>query len=217
MGEGMALSLVRTITTAKQRHSTSALPDPYHETEQVLLHQLGADSGLEGEQFDGRSYMPAARDRMRVTAFVAPVSCRSVVGCNSNRVLGVSAVNTSFQRRWFSTSTSDRSDSMFLAAASSLSRRRSSSTIRLRRNPCTPRARGANFLRKFHHFRPASIPLGRTLPFSCPFRFGLPWRGRIKQPDFGGQEGRRQVRVAYCHQPRRERVSEVVPSEVAYS
>ena len=57
MGEGMALSLVRTITTAKQRHSTSALPDPYHETEQVLLHQLGADSGLEGEQFDGRSYM----------------------------------------------------------------------------------------------------------------------------------------------------------------
>ncbi len=55
--EGMMLSLVRTLATVNQRHSRGALADPYHDLEQVLLHQMGADSDLEGEEFDGRSYM----------------------------------------------------------------------------------------------------------------------------------------------------------------
>lgn len=50
------LSLVRTISKFNQRHSPMALADPYHDTEQVLLHVFGADSDLDGEQFDGRSY-----------------------------------------------------------------------------------------------------------------------------------------------------------------
>ena len=33
------------------------LADPYHDTEQVLLQQLAADSDLDGETFDGCSYM----------------------------------------------------------------------------------------------------------------------------------------------------------------
>jgi hypothetical protein len=53
----MMLSLVRTLATVNQRHSREALADPYHDLEQVLLHQMGADSDLEGEEFDGRSYM----------------------------------------------------------------------------------------------------------------------------------------------------------------
>ena len=40
-----------------QRHSAGALADPCHDTEQILLQQVGADSDLEGEEFDGRSYM----------------------------------------------------------------------------------------------------------------------------------------------------------------
>lgn len=55
--EGMMLSLVRTLATVNQRHSRVALADPYHDLEQVLLHQMGADSDLDGEEFDGRSYM----------------------------------------------------------------------------------------------------------------------------------------------------------------
>lgn len=55
--EGMVLSLARTLSKANQRHSQAALADPYHDTEQVLLHQIGADSDLDGEQFDGRAYM----------------------------------------------------------------------------------------------------------------------------------------------------------------
>ena len=57
IAEGMMLTLVRTLSKLNQRHSEGALADPYHDTEQVLLHQLGADSDLDGEQFDGRSYM----------------------------------------------------------------------------------------------------------------------------------------------------------------
>lgn len=56
-GEAMALSLVRTLATFNQRESPSALPDPYHSAEDVLLSRLGGDSDLEGEQFDGHSYM----------------------------------------------------------------------------------------------------------------------------------------------------------------
>ena len=55
--ERMMLSLVRTLSMLNQRHSDRALADPYHDTEQVLLQQIGADSDLEGETFDGRSYM----------------------------------------------------------------------------------------------------------------------------------------------------------------
>ena len=55
--EGMMLSLVRDLSKLNQRHSDGALADPYHDTEQVLLQQRGADSDLEGEEFDGRSYM----------------------------------------------------------------------------------------------------------------------------------------------------------------
>ena len=55
--EGMMLFLVRTLSKLNQRHSGQALADPYHDTEQVLLQQIGADSDLEGEKFDGRSYM----------------------------------------------------------------------------------------------------------------------------------------------------------------
>ncbi len=54
--EAMVISLVRTISKSNQRHSPAALADPYHDTEQVLLHAFGADSNLDGEQFDGRSY-----------------------------------------------------------------------------------------------------------------------------------------------------------------
>jgi hypothetical protein len=54
--EGMMLSLVNTLAKHNKRHSTNPLPDPYHDTEQILLHQIGADSDLDGEEFDGRSY-----------------------------------------------------------------------------------------------------------------------------------------------------------------
>ena len=55
--EAMMLSLVRTLSKLNQRHSAGALADPYHDTEQVLLQKIDADSDLEGEEFDGRSYM----------------------------------------------------------------------------------------------------------------------------------------------------------------
>ena len=55
--ETMMVSLVGLISMLNQRDSREAIADPYHDTEQVLLHQLGADSDLEGEEFDGRSYM----------------------------------------------------------------------------------------------------------------------------------------------------------------
>ena len=57
MAEGMMLSLVRDLSKLNQRHSAEALADPYHDTEQILLQRVGADSDLEGEEFDGRSYM----------------------------------------------------------------------------------------------------------------------------------------------------------------
>jgi hypothetical protein len=56
-GEQMILSLVNTLSKINQRHSPAALADPYHNAEQVLLRHVGADSDLEGEEFDGRSYM----------------------------------------------------------------------------------------------------------------------------------------------------------------
>ncbi len=56
-GEGMVTSLVRTISHANKRHSKVALADPHHDLEQVLLHQIGGDSDIGDEEFDGRSYM----------------------------------------------------------------------------------------------------------------------------------------------------------------
>lgn len=53
----MMISLVRKLSSRNQQQSHDALADPYHDTEQVLLHRWGADSDLEWEQFDGRSYM----------------------------------------------------------------------------------------------------------------------------------------------------------------
>ena len=55
--EGMMLSLVNNLSLLNQRDSKRALADPYQDTEQVLLHRIGADSDLKGEDFDGRSYM----------------------------------------------------------------------------------------------------------------------------------------------------------------
>lgn len=55
--ERMMIALVRVLSKQNQQQSHNALADPYHDTEQVLLHQWGADSDLDGEQFDGRSYM----------------------------------------------------------------------------------------------------------------------------------------------------------------
>ena len=55
--EGMMLSLVHTLSKLNQRHSDGALSDPYQDMGQVLLHTIGAESDLEGEEFDGRSYM----------------------------------------------------------------------------------------------------------------------------------------------------------------
>ena len=57
IADKMMLSLVRTLSKLNQRHSASALADPYHDTEQVLLRKIGEDSDLEEEEFDGRSYM----------------------------------------------------------------------------------------------------------------------------------------------------------------
>jgi len=54
--EALILLLARTLSQLNQRHSRSALPDPYHATEQVLLRQADAASDLEGEEFDGHAY-----------------------------------------------------------------------------------------------------------------------------------------------------------------
>ena len=55
-GESMVLSLVSTLSRVNQRHSKRALPDPYHPTEEVILHQLEEATRLENEQFDGHAY-----------------------------------------------------------------------------------------------------------------------------------------------------------------
>ena len=51
------LALAHTLATANKRHSLKALPDPYHDLEQILMWQVSGDSDFEGEEFDGRSYM----------------------------------------------------------------------------------------------------------------------------------------------------------------
>ncbi len=57
MARQLMVSLVANLSKLNQRHSKSPFPDPYHDAEEVLLSKLGADSDLEGEGFDGRSYM----------------------------------------------------------------------------------------------------------------------------------------------------------------
>jgi len=52
--EHMMLSLTHTLSMQNKRRSPNPLPDPYHDTEQALLHQIGTDSDLDGEEFDGR-------------------------------------------------------------------------------------------------------------------------------------------------------------------
>jgi len=56
IGERMALSLVRTLAAVNQRDSGNAVPDPYHDAEEVLLYRLGGDSGLEPAQLDARAF-----------------------------------------------------------------------------------------------------------------------------------------------------------------
>ena len=51
------LALVSTLATANKRHSPEALPDPYHDLEQIWMRRVSGDSDFEGEEFDGRSYM----------------------------------------------------------------------------------------------------------------------------------------------------------------
>lgn len=54
--ELMMLSLVYTLATSNRRHSEVALPDPYHDVEQILLQRVSGESDLATEEFDGRSY-----------------------------------------------------------------------------------------------------------------------------------------------------------------
>ncbi len=51
------LALVSRLATADKRHSPEALPDPYHDLEQIWISRVSGDSDFEGEEFDGRSYM----------------------------------------------------------------------------------------------------------------------------------------------------------------
>jgi hypothetical protein len=55
-GGRLALSLLNTLVSLNQRHSPNALPDPYHDPEQVIAWHLNMESDCDGEEFDGRSY-----------------------------------------------------------------------------------------------------------------------------------------------------------------
>lgn len=55
--EHRMLGLASVLASVNRRHSTEALPDPYHDVEQVLMNRVAGDSDFEGEEFDGRSYM----------------------------------------------------------------------------------------------------------------------------------------------------------------
>ena len=57
LAEARMLAFASQLTTANQRHSTSALPDPYHDVDQILMRLVSGDSDFEDEEFDGRSYM----------------------------------------------------------------------------------------------------------------------------------------------------------------
>ena len=50
------VGLASRLAAANKRHSADALPDPYHDVEQVLMRLVSGDSDFEGEEFDGRSY-----------------------------------------------------------------------------------------------------------------------------------------------------------------
>ena len=51
------LALASTLATVNKRDSLRALPDPYHDVEQILMSWESGDSDLEGEEFAGCSYM----------------------------------------------------------------------------------------------------------------------------------------------------------------
>jgi hypothetical protein len=55
-GEAMGLTLVQGLAARNQPNSKTAFPDPYHPTEDVLLHQSGVETPLDNERFDGRAY-----------------------------------------------------------------------------------------------------------------------------------------------------------------
>ena len=55
--ESRMVALASTLATVNKRHSSEALPDPYHDLEQILMRQVSGDSDFDDEEFDGRSYM----------------------------------------------------------------------------------------------------------------------------------------------------------------
>jgi hypothetical protein len=55
--ERLVIKYVRTLSIRNRPDAAEALADPYHGTEEVLLHTFGApDTNLGNERFDGRSY-----------------------------------------------------------------------------------------------------------------------------------------------------------------
>ncbi len=56
IAEQLMLTFAETLSIVNQRDSGKALADPYYETEQILLHMLGEESDLDGEDFGGSSY-----------------------------------------------------------------------------------------------------------------------------------------------------------------
>jgi hypothetical protein len=55
-GERLARSLLTALVSLNQRDSRRALPDPYHDAEQVLARTFDLENDLHDEEFDGRSY-----------------------------------------------------------------------------------------------------------------------------------------------------------------
>jgi hypothetical protein len=52
----MVAALASELATANQPRGSTSLADPYHSFEEVLLHQLGVDSPLDEEDFEGEAY-----------------------------------------------------------------------------------------------------------------------------------------------------------------
>ena len=50
------VGLASQLAATNKRHSADAIPDPYHDVEQILMRLVSGDSDFEGEEFDGRSY-----------------------------------------------------------------------------------------------------------------------------------------------------------------
>src|SRR6266496_349623 len=52
----IVLQWAKALVAANHPESESAVPDPYHSMNEVLLHNVGADSSLDDEQFAGEAY-----------------------------------------------------------------------------------------------------------------------------------------------------------------